>query len=178
MRRARRHVLNIMSFIRGVPIICLLLAGSSIKADDVKPCLIFSNDEAESLAVDLEKYNRVSFGPESMILSNSNDPEAVSELLYSEYKRLHVDYANPSVAIEEVEVSAFEFQYNKELQALTFTSDSEESVHLGVFNISGSLILQRQLHSGEELSVKKLAPGAYVAIAAGKSGSKSIKFVK
>ena len=168
----------VMSFIRGVPIICFLIACEAIKADDIKQCLIFSGQMESELAIDLEKFNRISFGPESMTLTNSNDPATSAEVLYSVYNRLKVDYSNPSVGIEEVEECQFDIMYLKSIQSLSVTTECPEPVKVGVFNLSGILVLNSQLYNGEVLSVESLSSGAYVAIAVDKSGSKSIKFVK
>ena len=167
-----------MSFIRGVPIICLMIACGAIRADEVKPCLILSGHTESDLAIDLDKFNRISFGPESMTLTSTNDPEASSEMLYSVYNRLKIDYANPSVGVEEVEVCKFDFLYHKSVQSLSVTTEGTEPVKVGVFNLSGTLVINAQLNNGESLSVESLSPGAYVAVAVDKSGSKSIKFIK
>lgn len=162
---------------------CILLCLSPVVAEEKKPCLIFTSDAGADYAVDLMKYNRITFGEESMTLTNSETGGASLSVLYSAYNRFKVGEAEPSqLAIDELSAeSPVQFSYSKARQIISLSSDSgigDEVYRVGVFNLAGSLVLSALLRSGESLSVESLAMGAYVAIAVGEKSTQSLKFVK
>ena len=137
-------------------------------------CIIISGKAENELAMDLMEYNRIYFGQETMTLSNPDNPEADIQLFYSEYNRLQFGPSNPNVNIEEAEAESFRFMYLKEEQTLNLTT-SDETIEIGIFNLSGSLIARSQ---SKQTSVSRLPSGTYIAIAIGENQTYTVKFVK
>lgn len=138
------------------------------------PCLILSGKEENELAVDLAEYKRISFGPETMTISNPNDPEADIMLLYAAYNRLEFGNTNPNVSIEETEVESFSINYSKEEMTLNIQSP-DDNFEIGIFNLSGTLIAKSK---SKQTSVSQLPSGVYIAVAIGSTRSISLKFIK
>ena len=138
------------------------------------PCLILSGKEENELAVDLAEYKRISFGPETMTISNPNDPEADIMLLYAAYNRLEFGNTNPNVSIEETEVEYFSINYSKEEMTLNIQSP-DDNFEIGIFNLSGTLIAKSK---SKQTSVSQLPCGVYIAVAIGSARSISLKLIK
>lgn len=158
-------------------ILTLLVCALISMAEENKPCLIFQGAGTD-LAFDLEKYNRIKFGAESMELSHSDNPGATLELLYSAYNQFRVAESKPTEAVNEVIGDAVMLSYNSSNQSLELTGDAEEAYELGIFSLNGMLIERVRVMPGESVSVQSLSDGVYIAVAVNSSDSITIKFVK
>ena len=154
------------------------LAALSGRADNVKPCLIFSDASGADYAVDLERFNRISFGENSMVLTNTNDESAMIELLYTAYSRFKVGEEVPSAAIEEIDIADSRIVYSPTSRSLLIEGESRESFNLGVFNMSGALVTRGTVSVEQPFSVSGLERGVYVAVAVGEKSEISVKFIK
>ncbi|MBD5163436.1 MAG: T9SS type A sorting domain-containing protein [Bacteroidales bacterium] len=160
-----------------VALLCCIGSATSIAAEDGTPCLIFSGAAGKEYALDLTRYNRITFGENSMTVSNSKDPSDNVELLYSAYHHLEVGLAQAS-GLDDVAATDLSLVYEAETSTLKVESTDENTYAVGVFNINGVLVCHTQLRGGEGVSLATLAPGVYVAVATGETGTQKIKFVK
>lgn len=72
------------------------------KADQKVPCFIFSGNAEKEHSIDLSKFNRITFGKNSMVISSSKDDnEQPIELSYSLYHHLKIGDAEPTVTLAE-----------------------------------------------------------------------------
>ncbi len=163
---------------KGAVALVLLSGALLVSADEVKPCFIFSGAAGENYAIDLERYNRISFGDDAMELSSSEHSSARIQLLYSAYNRFRIAEGKPSAAVEEVEDTAIQLYYNATTQELILAGDSTEPYTVGVFNLSGMLMYSGNLRNGEPISLSHLGNGVYVAVAVTSTDNHTIKFVK
>lgn len=169
-----------------VPQVCLmglmLLSGLVCKSDTKVPCLIFSGNAESKRCIDLSTMNRITFGENSMIVSSPNDKsEETVELLYSLFHHLEIGEANPDpidTGAEEPAVatgSSLFFDSRTKLLHLQSSEDSKFAV--GVFNISGQLMLVAEMESGDALTMETLSTGVYVAVATDNKNNISYKFI-
>lgn len=153
-----------------------MLAFSLVRADEGEgPWLILTGDSNGEYAADLNQFRRISFGSESLILSNPDNDEEVIELLYSAFN--HIEFGEPgeNSAIENIAaVESITLTYRREEQLLAL-STSDPAAAIGVFTLGGKLIAKSSTNS---LSVASLQPGTYVAIGLSGSSSVTIKFIK
>lgn len=145
-----------------------------------KTQLIFSGENESDYAVDLTKYNRITFGNESMTLTSSSDSEKPIDVLYSAHNRIKIGNTDPTVTITNIEaVNPIQLRYIPSAQILTLITDCiPKTFNIEVFNINGTLILHGELQPGESLSVATLSSGTYVAIVVGNECNHLIKFIK
>lgn len=161
-------------------ILCGLGAVKMAHAAEEKPCLIFSGETEARHLLDLEEFNRITFGEHSMTISHSDKSENRIELLYSAYHRFRVGSGIPSVsAIDEIpDADTESFVYERLSQTLKICGESENVYAVGIFNLTGTLIARAELRGGESVSVKTLEPAVYIAVAVNGKDVKKIKFVK
>ena len=167
-----------MFFNKGAIIITLLGCALCCHAEDKKPCLIFEGGAGENLAIDLDKYNRITFGEDKMLLSNSDNPAVKLELLYTAYNRFRVGDSKPSTAVEEISESPVKLLYNSAEQTLTLGSEAGEAYTVGIFSMKGVLMHSATLTAGEAVSLQTLGSGVYVAVAVNSTSTHTLKFVK
>lgn len=160
-----------------VALLCCIGYAMPVVADEGTPCLIFSGAAGKEYALDLARYNRITFGENSMTVSNTKDPSDKIELLYSAYHHLEVGIAQAS-GLEDVVASEFMIVYEPETSTLKVESSNDNTFAVGVFNINGVLVCHTQLRGGQGVSLESLAPGVYIAVATGETGAQKIKFVK
>ena len=80
----------------------VLLSSLIGKADTKVPCFIFSGNAEKEHSIDLSKFNRITFGKNSMVISSSKDDTAEPiELSYSLYHRLVIGDAEPTATQAE-----------------------------------------------------------------------------
>ena len=169
------------SLFRGSLFISLLATLSpTARGGEVKPSLIFSGDAQRQHVVALDQYNRVSFGPESMTLTHSDDPTALLQLPYSSYNLFSIGEAEPTASISDIVAEAPTqsalFAYDAAIQSLRSTS--VDLLNISVYNLAGHCLLTATLAEGETLPVDTLIKGIYLAKAETKSTTNTIKFIK
>ena len=152
-------------------------------AQNVKPAIIFSGDSQEQHIVALEKYNRVSFGTQSMTLSHSDDPSAQLELPYSSFNRFSIGEGEPTASIADIVTSTPTrgTLINYDSASGSLRSGSSEPLIVNVFSLSGQCLMSVTLTEGESVSVATLPKGIYLAKATNKStitNTNTIKFIK
>ena len=156
--------------------VSLLLAAGGLAAQaDTKPCIIARGDGVADHNADLAQFNRIKFGPESMTLTNSDDPTVSHELPYSQFNRIMVGEAEPTAAIKEIIENATStdtlLSYDKAAQTLSASAP----VAVVVFNAAGVKQLVGKLAEGEPLSVASLHGGIYIAVT---NTGHTLKFIK
>ena len=148
----------------------VLLSGLISKAETKVPCFIFSDNADRERSIDLAKLNRITFGENSMLISSSRDDVAEPvELLYALYHHIEIGDSNASdilTGIESVDVDvSSNICIDTQSKLLFLISDSDSSFSVGIFNLSGQLLLMSELRNGESMALETLAPGVYVAVA-------------
>ncbi|MCH5220974.1 MAG: T9SS type A sorting domain-containing protein [Muribaculaceae bacterium] len=152
------------------------------KAETKVPCLIFSGNAEKEVCIDLATLNRITFGDNSMIVSSSKDPNTESiELLYSLYHHLEIGDGTPSDFESSIDVilddsnSRIYLDAQSKLLYLQTTLDSE--FQIGIFNVSGNLLLTSELSNGDALMLETLSSGVYIAVATDGKTKISLKFI-
>ncbi len=173
-----RQLIEFMFIGKGAIVFTFLACAVCVRAEVKKPCLIFQGDAVENLSIDLDRYNRIKFGDESMVLSSSENPGTTLELLYTAYNQFLVGDSNPNSAMEDITAVDVRLIYNAAEQTLALMGVSEEIYSVGIFNLSGVLLRSTSLTAGEAVSVQSLGSGVYVAVALNSTNSQTIKFVK
>lgn len=158
-----------------------LMSGLSAKADTTVPYLIFSGNADDERYIDLAKYNRITFGDNSMTVSSSTDGRIPPvELLYSLYNHFEVGNASPDVSgIDEISADT-ESQLIVDGQAKSLhitASESQTRFNVGVFDISGHLMVSTTLTPDKPLSIGHLYPGIYIAVATDGKTKLYVKFI-
>lgn len=152
------------------------------KADTIVPCLIFSGNADTEHSIDLAKLNRITFGNNSMVISSSKDDASQSvELLYSLYHHLEIGDATPTdleSGIESVDADSDSRIYvDTQAKLLYLQSASAAKFSIGIFNISGHLLLSAELNNGDAATLETLSPGMYIAVASDGKTKLSLKFI-
>ncbi|MDE6535729.1 MAG: T9SS type A sorting domain-containing protein [Muribaculaceae bacterium] len=152
-----------------------LLAFIPVRADeDDNTCLILTGDNQEEFTVDLKRFRRITFGENSMTLSNPVDPQESIELLYSAYNQVKIGELSPNTEIKTAAKDEPVLNYLRDKQLLTLTP-TVSPVAIGVFSTDGRLVSKT---SSGSLSVAGLNPGTYVAIAVSGEAKLTLKFIK
>lgn len=152
------------------------------KAETKVPCLIFSGNAETEHSIDLAKLNRITFGNNSMIISSSKDDASQSvELLYSLYHHLEIGDAIPTdleSGIESVDTDSDSRIYvDAQAKLLYLQSASSAKFSIGIFNISGHLLMTAELNDGDAVTLEALTPGMYIALASDGKTKLSLKFI-
>ena len=171
-----------MFFNKATTIVSLIAAAGFATAQaDTKPCIIARGDGVADHNADLEQFDRITFGPESMTLTNSTDPTLSHELPYSQFNRILVGEAEPTASIAEITESHTAadgcLHYDKAAQTITALTTAEP-LSVSVYNAAGSLLLKGNLRQGETLSVSTLPQGLNIVVATGSSATHTLKFIK
>ena len=172
-----------MFFNKATTIVSLVLAaGFSSAQADTKPCIILRGDGVADHNADLEQFDRITFGPESMTLTNSTDPTVNHELPYSQFNRILVGQAEPTASITEITESHTAadgcLHYDKAAQTIT-ALNSADPLSVSVYNSAGALLLLKgTLRQGETLSVSTLPQGLNIVVATGSTATHTLKFIK
>ena len=171
-----------MFFNKGTTIVSLVLAAVFSAAQaNTKPCIIARGDGVADHNADLEQFDRITFGPESMTLTNSTDPTVSHELPYSQFSRILVGQAEPTASITEITESHTaadcSLHYDKAAQTIA-ALNSADSLSVSIYNASGALLLKGTLRQDETLSVSTLPKGLNIVAATGSTATHTIKFIK
>ena len=171
-----------MFFNKATTIVSLILAAGFVSAQaDTKPCIILRGDGVADHNADLEQFDRITFGPESMTLTNSADPTVSHELPYSQFNRILVGQAEPTASITEITESHTAadgcLHYDKAAQTIT-ALNSADPLSVSVYNAAGSLLLKGTLRQGETFSVSALPQGLNIVVATGPTATHTLKFIK
>ena len=171
-----------MFFNKGTTIVSLVLAAVFSAAQaNTKPCIIARGDGVADHNADLEQFDRITFGPESMTLTNSTDPTVSHELPYSQFNRILVGQAEPTASITEITESHTaadcSLHYDKAAQTIA-ALNSADSLSVSIYNASGALLLKGTLRQDETLSVSTLPQGLNIVVATGSTATHTLKFIK
>ena len=160
----------------------VLLSCLFCKAETKVPCLIFSGNAEKEHCIDLSSLNRITFGDNSMVISSSKDASKESvELLYSLYHHLEIRDENPTDNGASVNVisenSTSRIYVDAKSKLLYLRSTDDTTFHLGVFNVSGNLLLTSDLSNGDAVTLEALSSGVYIAIASDGKTKLNLKFI-
>ena len=148
-----------------------------LQADDGTTCLIFSGGAEKICALDLSRYNRITFGENSMTVSSSASPDDKVELLYSLYHHFEIGNAQLS-GVESVGADEAKLVYDAACASLRLEAPADEVYTVGVFGLNGVMLRHADVGGGGSLSLESLEPGVYIAVATGNNAAIKIKFVK
>ena len=149
--------------------------GCSTAQEDNKK-LIFSGAE-DDYALDLERYRRITFGVNSMTVSNPDDENDKIELLYSAFNRIRVD-KTIITGIETGWISDFLLVYNSDSKSIKIETQENENYLIGIFNLDGTLLYHKSLRGNQDLSMESLQTGIYIAVVTSEKGTQKIKFIR
>lgn len=152
------------------------------KAETKEPCLIFSGNAEKTYCIDLYSINRITFGDNSMVISSSKDASKKSvELLYSLYHHLEIGDETPTDIGASVDVisedSISRIYVEAKSKLLYLQSKDDTTYHIGVFNVSGNLMLTSDLSNGDAVTLEALSPGVYLAVAYDGKTKLDLKFI-
>lgn len=152
------------------------------KAETKVPCLIFTGYAENELCIDLADLNRITFGDNSMIVSSSKDQTKESiELLYSLYHHLEIGDEIPTdldASIDEIsDESNYRIYFDAQSKSLYLQSVEDAEFKIGIFNVSGNLLLTSELSNGDALMLETLSSGVYIAVATDGKNKISLKFI-
>lgn len=156
---------------------CISSAGAL--ADTPTPCLIFTGEAQKECVVDLSKYNHITFGENSMTVSDQNNPAISLELLYTEYSHMVFEERDLSGIGEVSALDGVSFKYDKATQSLSLTSEEPTAAYnVGIFSSNGVMVCHTTMRGGDSVSLDMLAPGVYVAVATNGNNVQKIKFLR
>ena len=160
----------------------VLLSCLVSKAETKVPCLIFSGNAETEHSIDLASLNRITFGDNSMVISSSKDDVRESvELLYSLYHHIEIGDAAPTDSESQIEPvsddAAPRIYVDAPAKLLFLESGSDVKFSIGVFNISGRLLLTSELNNGDAVTLEALSPGVYIAVATDGKTKLTLKFI-
>ncbi|MDE6340269.1 MAG: T9SS type A sorting domain-containing protein [Muribaculaceae bacterium] len=165
----------------GIFLLIGMFGGSPAFGANEVPCIVLSGNAQENRNIDLSKYNRISFGEESMTISSSSDPTAEEvELLYSLYNHFQVQDAAPTdgAAIEELTAdSDVKLLFNQANRSLSLEGNNDTVHTIGIFNLNGELLITYRLRGNESCSLQSLNSGVYIAISTDGKSKLSLKFI-
>lgn len=142
------------------------------------PCLIFSGEAGEGYSVELSKYNRISFGPDGMLLTHSSGDSPELSILYSNYHKFSLGDAMPT-GIDPVEATCRSLRYDAAAACLRLVCDDSDALfNVGIFNPQGVMVARARMRSGDTMPAGNLSPGVYIAIAVNDNYSMNLKFAK
>lgn len=160
----------------------VLLSCLICKAETKVPCLIFSGNAETEHSIDLAKLNRITFGDNSMVISSSKDDARQSvKLLYSLYHHIEIGDAVPTDSESQIEPinddTDSRIYVDAHAKLLFLESASDIKFSIGVFNISGRLLLTSELNNGDAVTLEALSPGVYIAVATDGKTKLTLKFI-
>lgn len=160
----------------------VLLSCLFCKAETKVPCLIFSGNAEKEHCIDLSSLNRITFGDNSMVISSSKDASKKSvELLYSLYHHLEIGDETPTdigVSVDVISDDSISRIYVDAKSKLLYLQSKDDTIfHLGVFNVSGNLMLTSELSNGDAVTLEALSPGVYIAVASDGKSKLNLKFI-
>ncbi len=160
----------------------VLLSCLVCKAETKVPCLIFSGNAEKEHCIDLSSLNRITFGDNSMVISSSKDASKESvELLYSLYHHLEIGDETPTDIGASIDVisedSNSRIYVDAQSKLLYLQTTSDANFHIGVFNVSGNLLLTSDLSNGDAITLEALSSGVYIAVASDGKTKLNLKFI-
>ncbi len=160
----------------------VLLSGLFCKAETKVPCLIFSGNAEKEHCIDLSSLNRITFSDNSMVISSSKDASKKSvELLYSLYHHLEIGDETPTDIGASVDIisddSTSRIYVDAKSKLLYLQSADNTKFQLGVFNVSGNLLLTSELSNGDAVTLEALSSGVYIAVASDGKTKLNLKFI-
>lgn len=158
-----------------------LLYASPSFGEDVEPCFIFSGNSDTNKNVSLSSYNRIYFDNNGMTLSSPNeDINDELRLSYSDFHHIMIGLASPDVStgVETTVADAESYlEFMSDSKALAIHSPSEKIFKVGLYDLSGNLVAVAQMQSDDTLTLERLSPNTYIAIATDGETKMTLKFI-
>ncbi len=152
------------------------------RAETKVPCLIFSGNADKEYCIDLSSLNRITFGDISMVISSSKDARKNSvELLYSLYHHLEIGDEIPTDNVSSVDSiyddSTSRIFVDSKSKLLYLQSSDDTKFQIGIFNVSGNLLLKSELYNGDAVTLENLSSGVYIAVSSNGKTTLNLKFI-
>lgn len=177
----RQRIVKAFADVRTLAAVIIAFSMFSVSQAAVEvPCMIFSGSSPQEHRIDLAKYNRLTFGDNSIKLSSSKDSQAQQvELLYSLFNHIEIKDAVPSSIseVEEVEMTNAALHFNQMNRTLSLEGESEVKFTIGVFDMGGRLMASAQMKGDEYISLSSLQPGFYIAVATDGTSKLTLKLI-
>lgn len=154
------------------------IAGALLSHAENKGSLVFSGSSDTDCILDLDKYNRIIIGEESMTITHSDHPDNPVELLYSAFDRIEINDTDVSEVSEIPLPHEGSLVYDKARQVIRIDGDESSIYTVGIFSLDGQLISHSTVYGNETISTESLLPATYVAVAVSENNVKNIKFIK
>lgn len=164
-------LVRLMSFVFFFGLLC--------KAETKVPCLIFSGNAEKEYCIDLSSLNKITFGDNSMVISSSKDASKEPvELLYTLYHHLEIGDGIPESSVEVITEDASSRIYvDAQSKLLYLETACDSKFQIGVFNVSGNLMMISELSNGDALTLDALSAGVYIAVASDGKTQLKLKFI-
>lgn len=159
--------------------LCLVASMSATYANDEIKSIVFLGRAGQEKLLDITKYNRITFGQDTMTISSSHDSgQEEINLLYTLYHHIELGTAVPS-AIEDVDADATQSSliFDSNTKTMRLNSRNTGQFTLGVFDIKGVLLKSVRIFGGDEISLQNLSPGVYITVATDSKTNLKLKFV-
>lgn len=145
------------------------------------PCFVFTGDSGKERALDLEKYNRISFSDNSFTVTSSvnSEVEAVS-LDYSMFNRVEFKNSIPSETggiVSATGENRLGLIFASGPKTLRLVSPAEDNFAVSVYSATGQCVASSALYPGEEMSLSHLPSGIYIAVANNEDSQLTLKFI-
>ncbi len=159
-----------------------LISCIECRAETKVPCLIFSGNAEKEHCIDLASFNRITFGDNSMIISSSQDVGKKSvELLYSLYHHIEIGNEIPTETGASIDIiskdSSSRIYVDAQSRLLYLQTKSNTKFQIGVFNVSGNMLIASELSDGDAVTLESLSAGVYIAVASDGNSKLVIKFI-
>lgn len=157
-------------------IAALLFCCISAKATDEEPCLVISGNSQTTLNVSLSTNTRIYFDKDRMRIHSGDTME---ELLYSLYNHLEFSHAVPDGIndIQDMDDGSARIVLNADNRSLHIDAQPDKRFAVGVFGLNGREYLSAKIMTGENLSLRSLPSGTYIAAAVSGKTKVNLKFI-
>ncbi len=164
-----------------LPVVLALSAFLISNAYDTVPCIILSGNSDIEHCIDLSKKNRITFGSNSMCISNPKEDHTQDvNLLYSDYHQIRIGDANPTAttSLNQVEIDRIShFRFYSNNKTLTLFSVKSNPYLVKIYNMYGVIVSSAQMSDGDILSLSYLPKGVYVAHGTEEKAQITLKFI-
>ncbi len=126
--------------------------------------IIVSGESNDTVAFEISKY-RVKITPEKLAIENKfDDNKEVQSWSFGDYHRFEIgNYSTTNVSVNLVDSNSI--TYKQSTKSLSVNTHSECDITLSLYNLYGTMLINQQIQSNENVSVAELPKGVYIAIA-------------
>lgn len=153
------------------------LIPSIINAETADLIILKGNvDTPKTIA--LKDYNRITFNDDCISLSSSKNSSIEQiDLLYSLY--YHIEFGNGEIGVVPgIFVDSQLFSYSEQNRCLILSRvDNYEDYAVGVFSVSGAMLVSMIINCDGVCDVSNLSSGIYIAIASDGKSKFTTKFI-